>query len=309
MTDEAIEPFHVGEQAKDQANRQRILGLVAKIPGLIDAGRRLSPGKAFRVVMSEGNAHLFKQAADGAWKPHLHNGKHFVENVDLFPIPPDYAGIISSISMMLNMAVIAGKLEAIEVGVQNINRLLVDRQRGKVKGALDALSWSRALENPDERRQQMLSACRDVIIELRALASQLSSNIAAMPNEETGLLKGFIGDGIARAQAAHEQVEDDIDQLIRATSLLLRACDDLGEPRATTAALSGIVEGLREAGLPDAIRKSRLLPYKANNRAPEQRLQIFLDSIESMHANSPDGERWKREPISIDIKPEELSLA
>ena len=100
MADQAIEPFHVGEQEKDQANRQRILGLVAKIPGLIDVGRQHSPGNAFRVVMSKENAHLFKQAADGAWKPYLHNGKHFVENVDLFPVPPDYVGAVDGIKLV-----------------------------------------------------------------------------------------------------------------------------------------------------------------------------------------------------------------
>ena len=143
--------------------------------------------------MSKENAHLLKQGVDGAYKPFLHNGKHIVENVDLVRVSPDYVGAVSNVALMANMAAIAAKLEAIEVGVRNIARLMADTQRGRVKGALDALALAQALADLAERRTQMISAGRHVVIELGALAGQLRAHIAAMPKETTGLLDGFYG--------------------------------------------------------------------------------------------------------------------
>jgi hypothetical protein len=141
---------YVGNAPADMPQRQRVLRLLANAPTFIDAVRRLSGGDVFRVVMSKENVHLFKQSADGAYKPFLHNGKHFVENVDLVRNSPDYVGAVSNVALMVNMAAIATKLEAIEVGVRNIARLMADTERGRLKGALDALALARALIDPAE---------------------------------------------------------------------------------------------------------------------------------------------------------------
>jgi hypothetical protein len=161
--------------------RQRVLALLATVPTIVDAARKLSAGDVFRVVMTKENAHLFKQAADGTYKPFLHNGKHFVENVDLVRVSPDYVGAISDVALMANMVAIAAKLEAIEVSVRNIARLMADTQTGKVKGALHALALARKLKDPAERRAQSISAGRDLVSELGALTGQLRAHITAMP--------------------------------------------------------------------------------------------------------------------------------
>jgi hypothetical protein len=49
---------------------------------------------------------------------------------------------------MVNMAAIAAKLDAIEVGVRNIARLMAETQRGRLKGSLDALALARPLDLP-----------------------------------------------------------------------------------------------------------------------------------------------------------------
>ena len=133
----------------------------------------------------------FKRGADGAYKPFLHNGKHFVENVDLIRVSPDYVGAVSDVALMVNMAAFEVKLEAIEVSVRNIARLMADTQRGRVKGALDALAMTRALADPAERQTQMISAARGVVIELGALTGQLRAHIVAMPKDD-GAARRFL---------------------------------------------------------------------------------------------------------------------
>ncbi len=268
--------------------------------------RKLSAGEVFRVVMSKENAYLFKQGADGAYKPFLHNGKHFVENVDLMRVSPDYVSAVSNVALMVNMAAIAAKLEAIEVSVRNIARVMADTQRGRVKGALDALALAQALADPGERRTQMISAGRDVVIELGALTGQLRAHIAAMPNETTGLLDGFFGSGFANANAAYEQVEDDVGLLIDGVRELLRTYEDLEEPAVATEAIGRILDGVKQAGLPDAIRKARLLPLPAAVAAPELYLGSFLDAVNVMDTKllRIDQPHWPL--IAMDIKPEEL---
>jgi hypothetical protein len=285
--------------------RRLVLRLLANVPTFVDAVRKLSAGDVFRVVMSKENAHLFKQGADGVYKPFLHNGKHFVENVDLMRVSPDYVGAVSNIALMVNMAAIAAKLEAIEVGVRNIARLMADTQRGRVKGALDALALARALTEPAERRTQMISAGRDVVIELGALTGQLRAHISAMPKETTGLLDGFFGSGFADANAAYEEVRDDVGLLIDGVRVLLRTYQDLEEPAVASEAVGRILDGVKQAGLPDAIRKARLLPLAAAT-TPEGYLSAFLDAVNDMDTNLLRIDQSNRPLIAMDIKPEEL---
>src|SRR5579863_4361699 len=95
---------YVGDAPADLPLRQHVLRLLTNVPTLVDAVRKLSAGDVFRVVMSKENAHLFKQGVDGFYKPFLHNGKNFVENVDLRRVSPDYLSAVSNVALMVNMA-------------------------------------------------------------------------------------------------------------------------------------------------------------------------------------------------------------
>jgi hypothetical protein len=265
---------------------------------------KLSANDAFRVVMSRENAHLFRKAADGAYKPFLHNGKHFVENVDLMRVPPDYVDVLSNIAFMANMAALAAKLDAIEAGIRNLARILTDTQRGRVKGALDALAVAQALLGPGERRSQTISAAHDVVTELGALAGQLRGHIAAMPEEKTGLLDGWLKSGVAEAKAAYAEVRDDIALLIVGLRYLARAYQHLGEISATREAISRVLDRIAEAGLPEAIRKSRLMPFRA--AAPELYFGSFLDAVTAMRGCLLSIERIHRPLIAIDVRAAEL---
>lgn len=181
----------LGDAPADMPQRQRLLDLdlLRNVPTFLDAVRKLPPGQVFRVVMSKENAHLFQKGVNGAYKPFPHNGKHFVENVDLMRVLPDYVSAVSNIALIVNMATLAAKLDAIETGVRDMARLMADTQRGRVKGALDALARE---------------------------------------------------------------------------------------------AIDRILDGIKQAGLPDAIRKARLLPFRDLGRAPEACLGSFLDVVTAM---------------------------
>ncbi len=298
--------FCVGSTRGDLPHRQQLMRLLANVPTFMDAVRKMSPGNVFRVVMSKENAHLFKQGADGAYRPFLHNGKHFVENVDLVRASPDYVGAVSNVALLVNMAAIAAKLEAIEIGVRNISRLLADTQRGRVKGALDALALARVLADPAERRIQMISAARDIVIELGALTGQLRAHISAMPKETTGFFDGFFGSGFDAANTAFEQVQDDVSLFIDGVRDLLRAYQDLEEPNVAREAMGRILDGVKQASLPEAIRKARLLPLRTNAALPEAYLSSFLDAVSDIEINLFRIVEAHRPLIALDIQPEEL---
>lgn len=297
---------YLGDTPADTPQREHVLRFLANVPTFVDAVRKLSAGEVFRVVMSNENAHLFKQAADGAYKPFLRDGGRFVENVDLIKVSPDYLGAISNVALMVNMAAIAAKLDAIEVGVRNIARLMADTQRGKVKGALDALALSRALADPAERRSQMIAAGHDLVIELGALTGQLRAHIAAMPKETTGWFDGFFGTGFAEANAAYEEVADDVALLIDGVQVLLRTYRDLSEPAVAKEAISRICDGVKQAGLPNAIRKARLLPFSAAVPLPELCLGSFFETIIAMDTDLLRIGQPRQPLIFMDIKPEEV---
>src|SRR5438309_474644 len=59
----------------------------------------------------------------------------------------------------------------------------------------------------------------------------------------------------------------------------LRTYQDLEEPAVAREGIGRILDGVKQAGLPDAIRKARLLPHPAAVTAPELYLASFLDVI------------------------------
>ena len=306
MTSLPTETVHIGDEPTDEPRRRQLLHILSQMPSFVKAVQKLGSGDMFRVVMSAEHADLFKKAADGFYKPYLHDGKRFVGNVDLMRVPPNYMEVVSDVALMANMAVIAAKLEAIEVGIRNIGVLIANTQRGKVQGTLDALALAGRLSDPSERRGQMISACRDVVSETRALIGQLKSHIAAMPMETTGLFDGILGNGIDKAKQAYREVEDDAVLLIQGVGALLRAYQELGEPAVAKEAVARIVAGLKEVLLEDAIRKSRLIPFPEQGVAPELMLRSFRDAVTTMDARLLSGDHADKALLSLDIKAEEL---
>jgi hypothetical protein len=293
---------HIDREPANQAERNYALDIISRMPSLVASIRRLSKGSVFRVVMSEKNAHLFKQGKDGFWKPFLHDGKKFKENVNLAKVPPDCGQMVTDLALQVNMAVIAIKLEAIEIGVQNIARLIANTQRGKVKGRLDALAAAQALVDPVERRGQMISACRELIAEVGALTGQLKSHVIAMPTETTGLLDGFFGSGLDRAKSAYEEVEYDVSALIQAVNAFLSACRYIREAAFAREALTRIISGLKEASLSDGARKARLVPVANQGIPPEQQLMNFLDAVELMDHRLLVSSKPGQALISLDVE-------
>ncbi|WP_298355861.1 hypothetical protein [Rhodoblastus sp.] len=297
----------VGEAPADLPQRRLILRLLANAPMVANIAQKLSAGDVFRVVISRENMHLFKQAADGSYKPYLHNGKHIVENVDLMRVAPDYFGMLSNVVLTVSMHAISAKLDSIEASVQDIDRLIVDTQRSRLKGALNALAMARQFSDRGERRREMISAGQDIAREIGALSGQLRAHIATMPTETTGWFDGFFGNGFDDADAAFSEVKDDVGLLSHCVGALLQSYLELGEPAVANEAIRRIVDDLREAGLPDAIRKARLLPFPKDGEPAEQFLGSFFDAVKLMDTNLLESDRSRPAVIFMDIKPEDFA--
>ena len=306
ITDLLSTAIHVGRSSYDATLRRRLLNLISYFPAILKEIASLSRGDVFRVVMSPENVHLFKQGANGIYRPLLHNGRQIVENVGLIRVSPEYLRALSNAALMVTMTAIATKLEAIEVGVRNITKLTADIQRGKVKGAIDALALAQSLSNPAERRVQILSACGQIVVELGALTGQLHAHIFQMPTEKTGWFDGIFGNGIDAAKEAYEKVCLDVQILTVGIPTLLRTYHDLDEPGTAQAAIGRIVHGLKHANLPNAIQKARLLPFRTGSPSPEGLLSAFHDEINNMGVPLLRIDPIKGSPVSIDITPEEL---
>lgn len=299
--------LQVGDSPEDEPIRHQIVRLVQHLPGFSDAVRKLSSSDTFRVLISEGNVHLFKQAADGTYKPYLRDGRYFVENVDLVKTAPDYAGAVANLLLMINMASIAADLQAIKAEVRDINQLISNKTRGTANGAMSALRQARALSDPSERRQRMLSACSDLAVELHGLAGQLKAHARAMPDEKTGFFDGFFGSGLDDAKAKYAEVELDIAVLKEGSAALLRAYAELGEVGAVRTALLDIAREVGSASLNDACRKARLVPVNSTGIAPELILKSFNDAILAIEERVLAANAVKPLEISMDVAGEELT--
>ena len=299
--------LHVTEDTNDVSNRQALLNLLRKVPDLVHIARKLSSHDVFRVVMSETNAHLFKQAKDGTWKPFLRDSKGFVENVDLVKASPDFARAVADLNLMVNMAAIAAKLESIQRGIEGIQNVIANTQRGKVTGALNALALAHGFSQPAERRLKTIDACQVIVIELGGLIGQLKSHIGSMPSETTGFFEGFFGSKQAEADKAYQQVQADVNLLTTGVGQLLRAYNELGEPNVARAALTQVVSKLKEVSFSDAVRKARLLPYSRDRVSPEDRLAMFHESFTMMEARIVASNQDGRAFLSVDVRPQELT--
>jgi hypothetical protein len=298
---------HVGEGVADAPKRSEVLGLLSRVPALIDTVKKLGSSETFRVVMSEKNAHLFKQAADGTWKPVLREGGKIAEHVDLVRMGPEFIGAASNVLLTVNMAAIASKLAAIEAKVDHLGNLTVFTQRSRVQGVLDSLALACALSNPIERRSQMLIACGNVMAEVIATSGQLKSHIMAMPNETTGWFDGIFDTNFEAATAAFKPVREDMQAIADGTSALLTVYAELNEPAVAREALARVVTAVQAAGMDDAIRKARLLPVSKGSIAPEASLKVFAAAVDDVSNRLLSCDSRNELAISVDLRPGELS--
>lgn len=287
----------------DPKTRQALLRLLAGIPGVVEAVRTASAGQTFRAVMSEKNAHLFRQAADGYYKMPLHNGTSIVENVKLKAISPDYAKSIADLSLSITLAAIVAKLDAIQAGIGELATKVANIVRGETLGTLDALASAAAMTDPVERRHHMLGRCLDVETALGKLAGQLRSHVGAMPSSETHWLSGLFNDGLSKASSAYAEVEQDMAVFAKGLRELMHAVRELDESEMAKVWMHRIAERLEEAALPSAVNRARLVPMPAKGLGPEERLAMFLPLITDLNSKAFGNGVT---PLTIEFDPVEL---
>lgn len=304
----ASEGIPIGHKPADKCMREMVVRLLSSVPGLVQSMREMGADTAFRVVMRGENAHLFKQAADGFYKPFLHDGRSFVENVNLAKVAPDYGRVAADLAAQVQMAAIMAKLDRIEGAVRKADEGRQDACRKEVAGGVIALRIAAALGDPRERRSQMLLACNTATVALTVLAGQLKSNIEAMP-EQGGWFDGIFNDPSEDARRAFDAVAYDMAAVKDGCRAVLHAYDELGEPAAARAALASFVGSLRAASIEAAARKARLVPGERGKPAPEERVRWFNEAVEGLHGYVLDDGRSGEPPtIRMDVKLGELEV-
>ena len=284
-------PVHTSDAEQptvDPKTRQALLRLLAGIPGVVEAVRSAIAGQMFRAVMSEKNAHLFKQAPDGFYKMGLHDGRHFVENVKLKAAPPDYAKCFADLALSITLAAIVAKLDSIQAGIEKIDEKLANMVRQETHGAVAALASAAALTDPNERRQHMLRECFNGEAALSKLVGQLRFHMRAMPSQHTHPLAGLFDDPIAEASNAFAKVEQDMAVFAKGLRELTCAFQELHEPESARVWMRRIAATLEDAALSEAIAKARLVPMPVRGLAAEKRLAMLLPVIKDLKSHSLD---------------------
>lgn len=301
----ANEGAPIGNGPGDQPIRDAVARFLMAVPSVTRALHDALPSDVFRVVMSGDNAHLFKQGADGFYKPFLHDGRHFVENVNLAKVGPDYSRLAADLSQQVQMAAIMAKLDRIERAVEWARDEMRDERRNRVAGAVIALRIARDLSGMQERRNVMLGACSDAVAALQMLAGQLKSDIQAMP-ERSGFFEGFFSDPAEDAKKAFDAVKADVAAMAAGCRAVLHAYEDLDEPAAARSAFASFLHDVRAAGLPEAKRKARLVPGRKGEPAPEALVAEFGIAAENMHEHLVSTRAGRPLSIQMDFRPDEL---
>ena len=289
----------------DSAQRARLLRALAAVPGLLEPLRKFVSEPGFQVVMSEGNAHLFKADAAGTYKPFLREGGRFVENVHLEKLPFDYAGLIASVASQAQMAAIMHKLDAIAADVKRSGDEARDKSRAEVEGRVASLRVARELRHENERRSRMLSACDDLVTALTVLAGQLRSSIAAMPSEKNGLLDGWFGDKLATAEAAFRDVAADITAVRSGCLAVLEAYADLDERAAARAAFEQFITVLAKCDLDGLGRRAGLVLPSIGATPARVQVGYFREGIAALQREILHPAMMPS-VITIDISPSDL---
>jgi hypothetical protein len=300
------EPIHLGPHSTASEARVQLIRFLQHLPNVAEGLKKMAPSDTFRVIMSSENAKFFKQAADGTYKPFLHDGKKFIENVNLKKVSPNLFSAASSFLLTVNMAAIAADLSAIKIGVRDIGTLIADSARGEVYGSISSLRQAKALEDPFERRRETLGACRDLSIRLGKLAGQLKAHCGAMPEPKTGIFDGFFGSGLEEADAKWREVEQDLLLLRDGVSALLETYGELGEPGAAREALTGVLKAVVDADLPNVARKARLVRVSRGSPPPEKvarAIHLALGDVQKRVLTSASPLLLS---VVIDITPEEF---
>ena len=82
------------------------------------------------------------------------------------------------------------------------------------------------------------------------------------PKETTDLLDGFFGSGFADANAAYEQVKDDVGLLIDGVLALLRSYQGLDEPSVAREALGRLLDAANKRAYPMESAKRDYFPIR-----------------------------------------------
>lgn len=302
--------IHVGNDAEEAPQREKLLALMQHFPNVADAVRKLATDDTFRVVMSSKNADLFHRLADGTYPSVLRDASgHIAEHTHLVKTGMDLFSAAPNIILSVAMATIAHKLSVIDAKLDHVTQLLIQTNRGELRGKITALASARRRSIPSERRASVFAACHDLVAQLPASIGQLRALIAAMPEAKTGLFEGLLGSGFAKAQKAYREVQDEMQIILHGTRGLLDAYAELDEPDAAREALRGLVAEIQAAGLPDAIRKARLLPAKPGQPPPEAALDQFRGGVALIGSTILADDPAEEVHLSMDFQPRELCLA
>ncbi len=220
--------------------------------------------------MSKENAALVREGADGLVKPWLMRNGRFVENVNLMRVPPDIAGAVAVLAIEAALAEVSAELDQIKKGVSDLANLIAQANQGGLRGAITALEVAHQIRDPGTRRNEILAASRDVLIQLGTVIGQLTAHIQQMPVAETGFFDGWSGGWEDEAEKAHEHVRGDFAVIAEGMRCVLAAYWDLSEFKAAHVAFRKIRADLDDAGLATASERARLLPYVTAGGAPEE---------------------------------------
>ena len=304
-----IDPTPIGGGTQDKRTKDALGRLLLNVPEMAQALRASVVQDTFRIVMSNENAHLFKAGADGLYKPFLREGGKFVENVNLAKVAPDFGRLVAELARQVQMAAIMAKLDRIERAVERVSDENQAARRNAVVGRIEAITVQSALVNEEDRRRLTLQLCSECIGDLKVLAGQLKSNIAAMPSEKGGLFEGWFADRREDARKQYAAVQTDIAVLAKGCRAVLDTYEGLGEPHAARVAFGQFLDTINSLDLDQAFRRARLVAGEKDKPAPETLIVQFQEAnigLATALLPAPQPQPGLELQLTFDYRPEEL---
>ena len=257
-----INSTELGEYFKNSNSNtyQDILNNLNSISTALDIKSLIGDGETFQIIAK--NADLIAPGQDGLY-PAVLRGKdgRIVEHIKLRKAGFDCmqaARVVGTQFMLLNIAM---KLDAIDKKLDTINSNFHIDRIAKIKSGLSSLRTLHHYEQ-EIRDQEVSNTLQTLRDGMHAGIEELRFDISRWPDETTGFLDGWFGDGVKQAEQRIAKSRETLFYIAEALKGML-VCETLRSNPQILAMESHfkVFQDMLSDGILDiAIRKSRILP-------------------------------------------------
>ncbi|MBW1794834.1 MAG: hypothetical protein JRJ38_10455 [Deltaproteobacteria bacterium] len=288
-------------------NRHILLNELRCLSGVPEIISQFNQDTVYKIVAAPEGANLYKDAAGNIKGVFYRDGK-IVEHAKLKAVHPSLVKAATAIGSQILLVSIAMQLNRIEKGISRIiNEFHNDRISEIFSGCNQ---YHQAITVQDINRQSRLieHAIQTLNIGIEKTIRSLKVQIADAPNPQIGFLDNWRTNKSKIAEEKMKMAEESFQASLIGIKTLSECYAILNEPVTAVSVLTKNMSDLKASGIEMAVRKARLIEFKAS-APPEASWKHFLKyEAQFMHdiqsCNSLANKEF--DCIEIEFKPKEL---